>query len=1059
MVAGSAQTTTIPANFARPVDAVDTSAPGFKVRTVQATSTGGTLATTIARAEAQLAGTLVDPATSKPYVNIANASIFGADGYYNEASVIDYEQGGASSFGLTIPGIPGTVEEQLDNIAMEAYTYIVLQPGAYSMVINSDDGFKLTAGQDPRDQFNSIVLGLFDAGRGAADSVINFSVTAAGTYGFRLVYFEGGGGANVSWYSAPTSDPTAKLLVNDLSMAGAMKSYRQVKGAASAVIDLASPGPGQTAVAPKPTFTYRIVDGSPNPVAVATVELFLDGAKVAATVDKSGSKTMVTYTPANLLASLSTHKVKLVYGDTSSPVIYKTNELQFTVAEYANLILPQAPIISENFDSFPEQTDSPQGYNEGLNKWTYKNWTIEQYTDVRTPGWDLDDPNSDAYLGWVLTSKQRVLDMGTAGKWEGPRRVSNVAEQYVNGQRVTSLMSTNFFYAESDQRGGSQVQYLYSPDYDMTGKNNLYVYYHSMYEQNQDSIASVEYSIDQGKTWLPIVYMIDKDDLKLDAAGAIDGYATLSAAQSDTAKYVDPQTAAEIGLTYGSFVGASSNTWSTLSKYISGRINDDATESKRVEFFPIPKADNQSKVRFRFAQAGTGSWYFGIDNFAIYSYVPPTAVPAQPVVTAPAEASPIAKQITVNSSAFKGYAAADTHALSIWQISSGPAFTPSTGFSATLRTITSATSLTSVSFPADQLIPGSTYYISVQYQDQGGMKSNFSEPVAVKIAALPTPIALETFETTADYSVPTGWTASNMSDATGVADPADINSDTYANWVVVPFTTLQTLGGGRADYPDIATGKSLYAESDNRSGNQIQVIVTPDYNLAGKNNIWLAFKSSYVQNQDNIGVAEYSIDKGVNWLPIVYLVNDKASNTDVVRNADGTIDAVKTLTTTAGDIAKVIDPVTGARVDAGKYADFILAKPIESLGPYISGRIDDDKAESRRYERYRLTSADNQATVRLRFVQAGTGSWWWGLDDIGLYSVSEGATTTGPTLKVALSAGKVVVSWPASATGFKLQSATALGGSWTDVAGAQAVGTEQQVTVTPTGTAFYRLIK
>ena len=40
---------------------------------------------------------------------------------------------------------------------------------------------------------------------------------------------------------------------------------------------------------------------------------------------------------------------------------------------------------------------------------------------------------------------------------------------------------------------------------------------------------------------------------------------------------------------------------------LGGRLNDDAVESKRVELFPLPKADNQAKVRLRFAQAGTGS--------------------------------------------------------------------------------------------------------------------------------------------------------------------------------------------------------------------------------------------------------------------------------------------------------------------------------------------------------------------------------------------------------------------------------------------------------------------
>ena len=42
-------------------------------------------------------------------------------------------------------------------------------------------------------------------------------------------------------------------------------------------------------------------------------------------------------------------------------------------------------------------------------------------------------------------------------------------------------------------------------------------------------------------------------------------------------------------------------------------------ESKRVEIFRLPEADDQAQVRFRFAYCGTDSWYFGVDNFGIYS--------------------------------------------------------------------------------------------------------------------------------------------------------------------------------------------------------------------------------------------------------------------------------------------------------------------------------------------------------------------------------------------------------------------------------------------------------
>jgi len=56
--------------------------------------------------------------------------------------------------------------------------------------------------------------------------------------------------------------------------------------------------------------------------------------------------------------------------------------------------------------------------------------------------------------------------------------------------------------------------------------------------------------------------------------------------------------------------------------------------------------------------------------------------------------------------------------------------------------------------------------------------------------------------------------------------------------------------------------------------------------------------------------------------------------------------------------------------------------------------------------------------------------------------------------------GKVRLSWPASAEGFVLQSVGAIGGTWENVADAPvAEGDRLTVTVTPTGTRFYRLTK
>src|SRR6185503_8220273 len=177
----------------------------------------------------------------------------------------------------------------------------------------------------------------------------------------------------------------------------------------------------------------------------------------------------------------------------------------------------------------------------------------------------------------------------------------------VNGEILDAFVHGNLAYAESDRRDGEQVQVLFTPDYDLRGQTDIYLSYHSIYEQNQDNIASVEYSIDQGASWLPALYMLDGSDILRDGSGSIDVAATMNTARSD-----QPHRMA-----YGAFIGAPIS--QALAPFISARVNDDPVESKRVEFIRLAMADNQQNVRFRFMQAGAGSWYFGIDDFGIYS--------------------------------------------------------------------------------------------------------------------------------------------------------------------------------------------------------------------------------------------------------------------------------------------------------------------------------------------------------------------------------------------------------------------------------------------------------
>src|SRR5262249_3541251 len=119
--------------------------------------------------------------------------------------------------------------------------------------------------------------------------------------------------------------------------------------------------------------------------------------------------------------------------------------------------------------------------------------------------WDLASDQSDAYLDWQITTMDNVvanLDWGA--------NILNVNGIVVENCQVLSVLGSNkVAYGASDPRSGSQILTLFTKDFDLTGQTNIYLSFHSMFTKNQDDINGVEYSIDQGNTWLPVVYMID----------------------------------------------------------------------------------------------------------------------------------------------------------------------------------------------------------------------------------------------------------------------------------------------------------------------------------------------------------------------------------------------------------------------------------------------------------------------------------------------------------------------------------------------------------------------
>jgi hypothetical protein len=193
--------------------------------------------------------------------------------------------------------------------------------------------------------------------------------------------------------------------------------------------------------------------------------------------------------------------------------------------------------------------------------------------------------------------------------------------------------SGNLLYAETDVRGGSQVQFIHTKPYDLSNVTNAAISFESFYEQNQDNLGAVEYSIDGGKNWLPVMYYLDfadgGGDIRFNADGSVDAVATFLNANDDTAVWTD--NGVNKGGKYGD--GILAPITQALGRFVAPRQNDNSTEGKRLEIYRLEKAGKQADVRLRFAQLGTGSWYFGVDNLAFYDVPTAPVSTEQPVLT------------------------------------------------------------------------------------------------------------------------------------------------------------------------------------------------------------------------------------------------------------------------------------------------------------------------------------------------------------------------------------------------------------------------------------------
>jgi hypothetical protein len=318
----------------------------------------------IGSAEQQWARGFVDAGTGQPYANVAALST-------DNVTQVNWDQAGGDidvtpedgpdNFNSAlpaaapvpndyIPGIPGLGFDPGpggrngaadNNITVEVLTYLQLNKGAYRMGVNSDDGFKLSVAPGVGEVFG-LVLGAFDGGRGAADTVFDFYVAESGHYPVRLLWWEGQGGANVEWYTVDLTTGE-KTLVNGAGTK-AVKAFRTANG--RAYVKTFLPANGFTAADRRPTIKAELVNGTTSVVAGQT-RLILDGAEVA-----TGGNT-VSYTPSKDFEFGSVHTGQLIWVESTTPPTTWTHTFTFTVkpAEPDDLPMPGSFWIeAEDFD-------------------------------------------------------------------------------------------------------------------------------------------------------------------------------------------------------------------------------------------------------------------------------------------------------------------------------------------------------------------------------------------------------------------------------------------------------------------------------------------------------------------------------------------------------------------------------------------------------------------------------------------------------------------------------------------------------------------------------------
>ena len=339
----------VPGSFAS--NSVDKSKRGFianvtQISSIQTDGPAEIHGGIVAGAERQLAGKLLNPNdlddddNPRPYLNEADPDAW--EGWsiapVEVEGVINWNQdegGQAGSFGneSLIPQIPGWGDSS-DGIVAEILTHLELKRGFHQFGVNSDDGFSLSFGPNPKDALG-IVGGQFNGNRGAADSLFNIVVPEDGLYPVRLIWWEAGGGANIEFFSITNGK---KILVNS-DDPNAIKAYHVAESAP--YISRAHPS-GDVSK----TIEFDITNGDIS-VDKSSVVVKLNGDVLDASVSSTDSGLSVVYDHGDYLPP-GTHAIELSYKESNGTE--RVRDYSFKIPKGRIEILASKPFWFFPFD-------------------------------------------------------------------------------------------------------------------------------------------------------------------------------------------------------------------------------------------------------------------------------------------------------------------------------------------------------------------------------------------------------------------------------------------------------------------------------------------------------------------------------------------------------------------------------------------------------------------------------------------------------------------------------------------------------------------------------------